>query len=57
MENVMTIPEALAHLPLLKELKKVPKAWLCDIVYSVVGDTFAAWVADRISERNKKVTI
>jgi hypothetical protein len=57
MENVLTIPEALKHLPVLKEIPKVPKQWLVNIVYSVVGDDFAIWVEDRISKRNEFVTV
>jgi hypothetical protein len=45
----MKIPEALLHLPDLRELPKVPKPWLVNIVYSVVGDEFALWVNSRIS--------
>jgi hypothetical protein len=49
MDCVMKIPEALLHLPDLRELPKVPKPWLVNIVYSVVGDEFALWVNSRIS--------
>jgi hypothetical protein len=57
LKNVMSIPEAVMYLPDLKELSKVPKAYICNITYSVVGDTFAEWVHHRIKERNEKVTI
>jgi hypothetical protein len=57
LENVLAIPDAVLHLPDLKELTKCPKAWVVNITYSVVGDTFAAWVHQRIRERNEKVTV
>lgn len=57
MDNVLGIPEALQYLPCLKEIPKVPKQWLVNIIYSVVGENFELWVHDRISKRNEKVTI
>ena len=57
MAQALSIPEAMNHLPILKEIEKVPKAWLCTIIYSVVGKQFAGWVQERIGERNEKVTV
>jgi hypothetical protein len=57
LKNVLSIPEAVKHLPDEKELCKLPKSWICNITYSVVGDSFAEWVHQRIVERNEKVTI
>jgi hypothetical protein len=45
------------HLPILKELEKIPKQWLCNLLYSVIGDDFARWVSERIKERNERVTV
>jgi hypothetical protein len=57
LEKVMTIPEAVIHLPDAKEICKCPKQWLVNIIYSVVGEDFADWVKQRIKERNDKVTV
>ena len=38
MNEVFTIPEALEHLPIAKEMKKLPKQWLVNVIYTVVGD-------------------
>ena len=55
-EQALGMPEVMKHLPILKELEKVPKAWCCNVIFSVVGDQFEAWVYDRIRARNERVT-
>ena len=45
------------HLPTLKELEKVPKAWFCNVIFSVVGKQFEDWVTHKIRERNERVTV
>jgi hypothetical protein len=47
----------MAHLPILKELEKVPKQWLCNVIYSVIGDDFSNWVVHKVKERNDRVTV
>ena len=47
----------MSFLPIEKEIYRLPKQYLVNIVYTVVGETFAQWVRDRIEERNKKVAI
>ena len=51
------MPEVMKHLPILKELEKVPKAWVCNVIFSVIGSQFEDWVADRIRKRNERVTV
>jgi hypothetical protein len=57
MEKIQRTPEVLAYLPCMKEIEKLPKAWLCNTIYSVVGKDFLEWVEDCISKRNEKVTV
>ena len=49
--------EMLSYLPEAKEVEKLPKQYLVNLVYAVVGDDFKAWVHDRIQQRNSKVTV
>ena len=44
LDNIMTMPEVMKYLPDLKEIPKLPKPWLCSVVYTVVGDDFKNWV-------------
>ena len=37
------------------EIRKTPKQWLINMIFSLVQDPFAAWVRERIEARNEKV--
>ena len=43
------------RLPIEKEIEKLPKQWLINVIYTIVGDQFAQWVKDRIEERNQRM--
>ena len=43
------------YLPDTKELPKVPRQWLANVIYSVAGPPFAAWVDAQIALRNAKI--
>ena len=43
------------HLPDERDLKSLPKPWLSNVIYTVLGDLFAEWVKARIVERNDKI--
>ena len=48
---------AMEALPITdKELVKIPRAYLSNVIYTIVGDPFRAWTDQRINERNQKVT-
>ena len=48
--DLMALPEP------EKELLKIPREYLSNVVYTVVGDPFQNWVNQRINARNQKVT-
>lgn len=48
-------PECLPFLPIQKELPKVPKQWISNVIFSVVGETYSNWVKQRIVDRNTKL--
>ena len=37
-----------------KEVLKLPRAYLCNVIYTVLGQQFADWVRQMIQERNEK---
>ena len=45
----------LQFMPDGKELRKVPKAWVCNVVGTVIGMPFVDWVKKRIAERNAAI--
>ena len=48
-------PETFRYFPDACEMKKVPKEWVGNMAYSILGDTFAAWVKAQINARNEKL--
>ena len=44
------------YLPDSRELHKVSRQWICNIIASVLGTTFTDWVRNIIEERNDEVT-
>ena len=44
------------YMPDDKELRKLPRQWICNVGAAVIGQPFQDWVAERIKERNMAVT-
>ena len=38
-----------------RDIHKVPRQWLLNVVYSVVGEPFLEWVRKEIASRNEKL--
>ena len=36
-------------------MPKLPRYWLANVIYTVVGEQFRLWVGEKIRERNDKV--
>ena len=47
--------QVLDYLPVAKEIIKLPKQFLVNVIYTVVGDAFADWVKQRVVARNLKI--
>ena len=45
-------PEVYDYLPDQQEIHRVPKEWICNVCYSVVGEEFARWVKEQVEIRN-----
>ncbi len=45
----------LSYLPDERDIPKLPRQWIVNIGYSIIGDEFAAWVKAKVEERNKKL--
>ena len=39
----------------MKEVHKMPRAYIINIVYTLTGDSFKQWTENVIAQRNKKV--
>ena len=38
-----------------KEIKKMPKSYIIDVIYSVIGEDFKKWVHKQVKDRNDKI--
>ena len=44
------------YLPVVeREVEKMPRAYIANVIYTVCGDTFRKWVEKKINERNQKL--
>ena len=46
--------KVLDYLPDDREIRKIPKQWLINLCYSIIGDPFKIWVKEQIEDRNAK---
>ena len=44
------------YLPDGRELHKISREWICNIISSVLGKTFTDWVREVIEDRNEEIT-
>ena len=44
-------------MPIEKELPKLPKQWICNVAYSIIGEPFRQWVLDQVEVRNAKQAV
>ena len=57
MKFLADFEEIYKFLPIDKEIKRLPKQFIVNIAYSIIGQQFSKWVKERINERNSKLTI
>ena len=39
-------------LPIIREIRKMPREYICNVIYTLVGDEFKEWMMKRVKERN-----
>jgi hypothetical protein len=45
------------YFPVGREMRKMPRQYICNMIYSIVGDPFMKWVKNRVAARNSKVAV
>ena len=43
------------YFPIEKEVKKLPRQYIANVIYTVVGTQFAKWVEAQMKKRNDKI--
>ena len=49
--------EISSYLPDSRELHKISREWICNIIASVLKNIFTDWVREQIEERNEELTV
>ena len=44
-------------LPVTKECLRLERSYICNLIYSIIGEPFKVWVDERVNRRNQKVAI
>ena len=52
-KNFAAVGKALPKEP--REVEKLPRAYLANVIYTIVGDPFKLWVDGEIAKRNAKI--
>ena len=47
----------LQYLPITKEMRTLPRQWIINAAYTIVGNPFKDWIRNRIEARNVKVAV
>ena len=50
-------PEVYKYLPDRIEIKKIPKQYLVNVLYTIIKAPFGAWVKQQIEERNRRIAV
>ena len=43
------------YLPEDRDMHKVPRQWLINVAYTIIGDSFATWIKESIEQRNEEL--
>ena len=44
------------YMPIVKEVMRLPKQFIINVAFSIIGDPFKNWIMDMVHQRNQKVT-
>ena len=55
LERTKEYPDVKSYLPEDRDMHKVPRQWLINVAYTVIGEPFSTWVKDEISSRNEEL--
>ena len=50
-------PAVVNALPVLREIRKMPRAYVCSVIYTLVGMPFKTWVDSRCNDRNQELAV
>ena len=48
-------PQLARYFPVEKEMEKLPRQYIANVIYTIVGNPFAKWVESQMRKRNDKI--
>ena len=48
-------PRLVDYLPDERDISRLPRQWIVNLIYTLVGDNFKKWVAEKVRTRNDKI--
>ena len=45
------------HLPVDKEIAKLPKQWIANVCHTLLGSKFSDWVREQVNQRNQGLLV
>ena len=48
-------PQVARYFPIDKEMKKLPRQYIANVIYTITGDAFAKWVEQQMTKRAEKI--
>jgi hypothetical protein len=52
---IQQYPVVYSYLPVEKEIRKLTRSYLGNVIYTIVGQPFKDWVDGKIQERHSKI--
>jgi hypothetical protein len=57
LEFAMTFQIVVDSLPPIREIYKMPRSYVCNVIYTRLGDEFQGWVNERCQKRNAEIAV
>ena len=57
LEYALAFQQITNALPVLREIRKMPRAYVCNVINTLIGEEFQDWVKERCTERNEQLAI
>ena len=55
--EALKFPEIAPYWPHERDLPRINRSWLCNMINTVVGARFSMWVSETIKDRNEKLSV
>ena len=53
----LSYPLVVKALPVQREIRKMPRSYICTVIYTLVGQPFKTWVDHRCEDRNRELCL